>query len=582
VVPGVVHSGAGRLADSTDHPSASPRMRLGGRTPLVERALPAAAVAIGLLLLVGPLLSTAVRSVSATDAGFAFTLANFADLFRDRNFLEAVRNTVLSGLGATACSTVLGFSLAWIVARTDIPGRGWFEALNLVPFFLSPYVGAVAWLYLAAPNAGLIQNMLGEGRWLVGFLNVYSIGAVVFVLSLFYTPYVYLLLIGPMRRIDGALEDAARVHGASFATTLRTVTIPLLMPSLMSGALIVFVTSAGLFDVPLALASPKGIHTIPTDIYAAVQYPTDFGRAAALGVLMMSATVIFTAVQRRYLAARRFDTISGRGYRPRPVCLGRTGRAAALAVETVYLGVSVALPVIAMALVSLSSIWSGQFRWQNATLGNFDYVLFDYALTRNAVTNSLFLAVVGASLGVALGLLQAIYLRDRGGFGRRFVEPLLSLPLGIPGIILGLGFLILLIRTPLYGTLAILLIAYVGHFYPFATRGIGAMFLALNPELEQSARASGATWLQTMWMVTLPLVRPAIVAAWLMLFVIFVRELGATILLYASGTETISVALVQLSERSFGYVAALAIVQIALLLGAFALFKRTGASILEG
>ena len=170
----------------------------------------------------------------------------------------------------------------------------------------------------------------------------------------------------------------------------------------------------------------------------------------------------------------------------------------------------------------------------------------------------------------------------RSSWGRRFIEPLLSLPLGIPGIILGLGFLILLIRTPLYGTIWILLIAYVAHFFPFATRGIGAMLLALNPELEQSARASGATWLQTMREVVLPLVKPAVVAAWLMLFVIFIRELGATILLYASGTETISVALVALSERSFGYVAALAIVQIALLLGAFYLFKRTGASILVG
>ena len=150
----------------------------------------------------------------------------------------------------------------------------------------------------------------------VDFLNIYSIGGVVFVLSLFYTPYIYLLLIGPMRRIDGALEDAARVHGASFATTLRHITVPLLMPALLSGALIVFVTSAGLFDVPLALASPKGIHTIPTDIYAAVQYPTDFGRAAALGVLMMSVTVVFTAYQRRYVAKRRFDTVSGKGYRP--------------------------------------------------------------------------------------------------------------------------------------------------------------------------------------------------------------------------------------------------------------------------
>jgi iron(III) transport system permease protein len=552
------------------------------RARMLERALPANAVVIGLALLIGPLMSSVVRSTTASDVGYSFTVENFRSLFADRTFLDAVRNTVLSGVGATFFSCLLGFILAWIVARTDVVGRKWFEVLNLIPFFLSPYVGAVAWLYLVAPNAGILQNMLGEYRSLIGFLNIYSIGGVIFVLSLFYTPYVYLLLIGPMRRIDPALEDAARVHGASFLTTLRTITVPLLMPSLLSGALIVFVTSAGLFDVPLALASPKGIHTIPTEIYAAVQYPTDFGRAAALGVLMMSVAVLLTLVQRRYLARRRFDTISGKGYRARLAHLRRAGSVSALAVEIIYLLISVALPVIAMALVSLSSIWSGSFRWQNATLSNFDYVLFNYSLTQNAVMNSLLLAVSGATIGIVIGFLQAYYLRGSGAFGRRILEPLLSLPLGIPGIILGLGFLILLISTPFYATLAILLIAYVAHFHPFAMRGIGAMLLSLNPELEQSARASGASWLQTMWMVMLPLLRPAIVAAWLMLFVIFIRELGATILLYASGTETISVALVQLSERSFGYVAALAIVQIGLLLGAFALFKRTGASILEG
>jgi iron(III) transport system permease protein len=156
----------------------------------------------------------------------------------------------------------------------------------------------------------------------------------------------------------------------------------------------------------------------------------------------------------------------------------------------------------------------------------------------------------------------------------------LSLPIGIPGIILGLGFLILAIRTPLYSTLTIILIAYIARFFPFATRTVSAMLLAINPELEQSARASGATWLQTMRYVLLPLLMPAIIAAWLMLFVIFIRELGATILLYAQGTETISVALVVLSERSTGFVAALAVIQLFLLLFAFSLFRASRTSLI--
>jgi iron(III) transport system permease protein len=207
-------------------------------------------------------------------------------------------------------------------------------------------------------------------------------------------------------------------------------------------------------------------------------------------------------------------------------------------------------------------------------------VLFSYSLTRQAILNSLFLALVGASAGIVISVLQAYYV-NRGNRRRRaLVDAVLSLPLGIPGIILGLGFLILAIRTPLYSTLTIILIAYVARFFPFSTRTISAMLLAINPELEQSARASGASWLQTMRYVLLPLLLPAIIAGWLMLFVIFIRELGATILLYAQGTETISVALVVLSEHSIGRVAALAVIQLILLLFAFTLFRATRASLL--
>ena len=180
-----------------------------------------------------------------------------------------------------------------------------------------------------------------------------------------------------------------------------------------------------------------------------------------------------------------------------------------------------------------------------------------------------------------MSVLQAYCVNRSAGRRRALIDAILSLPLGMPGIILGLGFLILAIRAPLYSTLTIILIAYVARFFPFATRTVSAMLVSINPELEQSARASGAGWLQTMRYVLVPLLAPAIVAAWLMLFVIFIRELGATILLYAQGTETISVALVVLSERSFGYVAALAVIQLMLLLTAFSLFRATRASLMQ-
>jgi len=382
--------------------------------------------------------------------------------------------------------------------------------------------------------------------------------------------------------MDPALEDAARVHGAGAATTLRLVTLPLLLPAMLSAALIVFVASAGLFDVPLALASPRGVRTVPTEIWQLVQYPADYGRAAAFGVVVMAVTVLLTVLQRRHLDRRRFFTVTGRGYRPRTLALGWRGCVLALAFQGVFVGCAVVLPVTALVMVSLSPIWTGAFSPAAATWHNFSYVLMDYPLTQKAVLNSLFLAVAGASIAVVIGALQAYFVaRERRPRRRAVIDAVLSVPAGIPGIILGLGFLILAVRTPLYATLAVILIAYVAHFFPFATRTVAAMLAAVHPELEESARASGAGWLAAMRHVMAPLVMPALVAAWLMLFVIFVRELGATMLLYADGTETISVALVLLSERSSGYVAALAVIQLVLLLTAFSLMRATRVSLAQ-
>jgi iron(III) transport system permease protein len=545
-------------------------------------AIPVLAVAAGLVLVASPIFSTLLRSVIAEDNAWThFTFANFSGLAADPAVRQGAINTLMTGFLVTIFASFIGCALAWIIARTDVPGRNTFEILNLIPFFFSPYVGAMSWLYLASPNSGIIPKQLGA--WLgttIAVPNIYSIGGVVWVLSLFYAPYIYLFVIGPMRSMDGALEDAARVHGAGFWTTTRAITLPLLLPSLISGALVVFVTSGGLFDVPLSIAAPKGINMIPTDIFRAVQYPTDFGRAAALAAIMMLITIAIAVFQQRFINARRFDTISGKGYRPRPVPLGRLGRALAIGFQLLYFVTAVVLPLVALLMVAASPLWTGLFRPDKANFSNFSYVLFDFGMTRTALTNSLLIGVIGATIGVLLGALQAYYVRRSTSRLARIIEPILSLPIGIPGIIIGLGFLILLIGTPLYSTIWIIIIANIAHFFPLALRNVSAMLLSINSELEQSARASGASWLQAMRYVMLPLLLPALVASWLLLFIILIRELGATILLYAQGTETVSVALVILSEQNFGYVAALAVIQVLMLLAGFFLMRRSSGAIM--
>lgn len=539
------------------------------------------AVLIGVALVASPFFATILRSLVLPGEGeLAFSVRNFAALFQDSRFYSALANTLITGVGAMVVSCAFGLGLAWLVTRTDLPGKGWFDTLNLVPFFLSPFVGAISWIYLAAPNAGLLNHLLSAGfGGPPTYLDIYTLWGVIWVLALFYSPYVYLFVVGPMRRMDPALEDAARVHGAGFRATLRYVTVPLVLPALLSGALVVFVTSAGLFDVPVALAAPRGIRTIPTMVFSLVQYPSDYGKAAAIGVLVMALTLLLSLLQRNYIARRSFATVTGKGYRPRTVRLGRW-RIAALAFECFYIGSGVLLPMLALLFVSFSRLWKGWPEASQFTLDNYAYVLFRHDLARRALANSLTIAVLGATVGVGLSVFQSYYLQRGRGRLRTGIDSVLSLPLGIPGIVLGLGILVLLIYTPVYATLWIILIAYLARFLPFATRGVSAMLVSVSPELEESARASGASWLQTLKQVLLPLMKPAIVAAWLMLFVVFVRELGATILLYAQGTETISVAMVILSEQNIGFVAALAVIQAVMLAAAFTLLRRTRSSIL--
>ena len=228
--------------------------------------------------------------------------------------------------------------------------------------------------------------------------------------------------------------------------------MPLLLPALLSGALIVFVTSAGVFDVPLSISATKGIRMVPTEIYRAVQYPSDFGRASAFAVVMMTVTIVLVILQRRWVNKRRFDTVSGKGYRPRRSgCICRPG-APRSTLEIVYFAGGVVLPIMALLMVSLSPLWTGVSARQRRP-EQFPIRAVEYWLTQQAIHNSLFLAMVGATLGVMHGALQAYYIRRGPSRGRRLVDPVLSLPLGIPGIIIGLGFLILVIRTPLYSTL---------------------------------------------------------------------------------------------------------------------------------
>jgi iron(III) transport system permease protein len=506
-----------------------------------------------------------------------WTLENFPFLLSEA-MLKSIFNTLVVSTGGTLLATVVGVALAWICARTNTPGRSWLEPLNLVPFFLSPYVGAIAWTYLAAPRSGLLNNLLRQIGIANDPLSPYNLGGMIWVLALFFVPYIFLFTLAPLRRMDASLEEAARTAGCGVLDTARRVTLPVVMPGILSGAIIVFVSCAGEFGVPLALGHPNGTETLTTQIFVLTQdLPAKYNRAAAAGAVLACIALICVWVQRRLIARRDFVTVSGKATQPRLVLLGRW-RWAALAFNLLYLACAVALPLAALFFASTARSWTGEIKPESMTLDHYAYALSSPVSTVG-IRNSLILSAAGATLGVVIGLFLAYIIHRTRARGRGALDFISTVPIGVPGIVLAIGILLAYIRTPLYGSLILLLVGYLSRYMPYGQRNVASVLLALSPDLEQSARTAGASWWTTMRRIVAPLVWPGMVSGWLLLFVIFIRELPISILLYTAGHEVFSVAIWRFVENERATrAAALAMIQVVILLVTVVLFRRVARS----
>lgn len=494
--------------------------------------------------------------------------ANYWTAFQKPWVEEAILHTVYVSIGTTACSTIIGVSLAWINGRTNVPCRSMLELLTIVPFFLSPFVGAIAWMHLAAPGVGLLNQfahaVFGSSR---DVFDIYGPAGIVWVQGIFFTPFVYLMTIGTLRRMDPSLEESSRACGRGVWGTTCRITLPLVMPAILSGVIIVFASSAAEFGVPLALGSPYGFETLSTEIFSVLQRTQPrYDLASTMGAILLAATLILIFLYQRIVRSRQFVTVSGKGFQARTVDL-KAWRYAALAWNLLYALVAVILPLVVLAIISLQKVWLGTIDTAHLTAANYHFVLFANPETRSGIEHSLFLAIFGAFLAVALSFVVSRLVYRSRVPGRHLVDMIISVPLGVPAIVLGFGALIVFIRTPLYGTLSVLLLAYIVRFIPVGQRSVTGSLLALSPELEESSRACGAGWARTMGKVTLPLLKPGLAASWMLLFIIFLRELPISILLWTSGTEVMSVALYQtLDQGTAGQTAAYAIIQAGIIL----------------
>lgn len=539
-----------------------------------------AALLLGYLTIV-PLAMLLLGSVSAGSSvlDFQLTARNFQRVLTDQASLELLGNSLVYGVGASLLAFTIGTSVAWAVERSDIPGRSLWYGLALVPLIVPGIVHTIAWLFLLSPEIGWINAPL---KALFGFsLSVYSMGGMIWIEGLHTAPLAFVLMSSAFRTMDPSLEEAAATSRADPWKTFRRVTLPLLLPSAASILLILFVRAIEGFEVPAIIGLPGRIYVYTSRIYTALnQYPPNFGLSAAYAAVLLlisvGALLLHNRVTRR---KERFATVTGKAYRPRRVALGRF-RYVALGALGLYAVVAIAIPFVVLIYASLVRVYTvpSLESLGELTLRNYAFLATD-DLTRRALGNSLLLGTLSATVVVFLTAVIAwVTIRTRVA-GRGVLDFLAFVPITIPGIVLGISLIWVYFTIPIriYGTLWILLVAYVTRYLPYGIRSATAGIVQIHPELEEAASAAGARWWPTFRRVLLPLLRPALVGAWVYVFIISLRELGSSVLLYSSESVVLAVRIFDLRDSgNYTTIAALSVFLIALLVVLVAILQHLG------
>ena len=489
---------------------------------------------------------------SLVDRNGAFTLANFKTLIVDPIFVEPMITTLTLAVSSSIICCAVAAPMSWLVARTDMPLRRTVRALVTASFVTPPFLGAIAWELLAAPNSGLLNKIY---RAVTGapqdehLFNIYSLSGLIFVISCYTFPYVFVLLANALDRIPGDLEDASSILGGRTWTTARRVTIPLALPALVAGALVAFLQAMTLFGSPAILAIPAGFHTMTTKIWSLFNYPPKPELAAAASVPLLVLTVLLLRAEHLILGRRGYSVVGGKQGDPRLVRLGPM-RWAALSFVFVVLLCPVFLPYGALINATFSPVATSFVSFDTFTLQNIRFVFFELSATKLAVKNTFVLGIASATIGTLMALVIAYLTTRRAIPGYRTLGFLATAPVAIPGIVLGVGLFLSYARPPfvLYGTLWILLLAFVTIALPAAYQQLQSAFRFVHTDLEDASRILGSTRLRTLRDITAPLLRTSVIATWCFIFVGVIRELSAAIMLFTSETKVISVLIFDLNE----------------------------------
>ncbi len=514
------------------------------------------------------------------DAG-APTLAHYRQLIVDPAFVRPLWTTLWTSAAVGIACVAAAAPMAWLVARSDLPGKRWWRTLILASFVTPPFLGAFAWVLLGGPNAGLVNQAYYALRGLKPFeaaplIDIFSAAGMVFVMALYTFPYVFTFAANALDAIPSDLEEASAILGAPPSRTARQITLPLVMPALAGGFIVAFLQSMTLFGTPAILALPAGIDTMTTKIWSLFQFPPQLGLAAAASLPLLAITVVLLRAQAAIMGRRGYSVIGGKsGTAGQPVRLGMW-TVPALALFVIVLGCSVVLPYGVLARTAFLRNWSAPLAG-NLSLEHWRFVFFEFSQTRLALQNTFVLGFAAATAGTLLVTLVGYLSLRRIVWGHRYLAFLATAPVAIPGIVLAVGLFLSYTHPPLvlYGTLTIIFLAYVTKELPVGYQQIASALRAVHPELEDASRILGATRLRALLDITAPLIRNGVIATWIFIFIGSIRELSATILLFTARTKTISVTMFDLRESNdWGPIAVLSLTMLAITFVLIAIIHR--------
>ncbi len=509
-------------------------------------------------------------------------VADILKILRQPDTYEALKNSVIIAAGVTFWSTLLGVFFAWLVSRTDLPLKGLMKLMFLVPFMLPSFIGALAWKILLSPRSGYINRLFMDFfNTEEPLLNIYGLGGIIAVETMYLFPFVFIQVSGALERMDPTLEESARISGAGLFTITRKITMPLMLPSIAAGALLVALYSLAHFGVPAILGTEVGIYNIPTKIYERIYQSGGSFAGIRTGTILSSILVISAGiilyVQSLVLKAGRFQVIAGKSMRPMLLKL-RALKVPLLVFSIIYILVTVVLPTVTIFLVGTLKTYGLSLSLENMTLKNLTYIIFEWKLTKDAIWNSFYLSLTAAFVTMIVGTLISyviVKMRVRGKF---ILEFLGVLPFSVPGTVIALGVILLWsgqFGINLYNTAWIIFVAYIARYMAFSLKSNSAALEQVHDSLEEAARACGASHWQALKDIVIPLIKPGMVAAFFLIFLPALRELTTSVLLYGPTTRTIGVAIYALNEDGETvYAATLASVALLIIIIGHAVIRR--------